>query len=48
MRKRKQNMNESNEIVFDFLFDGSDFEYPKGMIYSALCLPDGGTGLDND
>ena len=36
------------KLCSTFLFDGSDFEYPKGMIYSALCLPDGGTGLDND
>lgn len=47
-RENRISFNESDEIVFDFLFDGSDFEYPKGMIYSALCLPDGGTGLDND
>ncbi len=47
-QKNKVLFYESNEIVFDFLFNGSDFEYPKGMIYSLLCLPVGGTGLDNN
>ncbi len=47
-QKNKVSFCESNEIVFDFLFEGSDFEYPKGMIYSLFSLPDGGTGLDNN
>lgn len=35
--------NESNEIVND-LYEGSSFEFPKGMMYSLKNLPKGDTG----
>ncbi len=34
---------ESREIT-DYLYDGSDYEYPAGMIFSEYDLPCGGTG----
>lgn len=36
--------SESKDIV-EYLYDGSDYEFPKGMIYSLKNLPDGSTGL---
>ena len=36
--------DEISDIV-DYLYEGSDFELPKGMMYSQLDLPDGSTGL---
>ena len=37
--------NENEDVVSEYLYDGSDFEFPKGMTYSRLDLPEGGTGL---
>ena len=36
----KVEFSESDDIV-DYLYDGSRYEFPKGMIYSAIHLPDG-------
>ena len=36
--------DECDEII-EYLYEGSDYEFPKGMIYSALDLPTGGTGI---
>ncbi len=40
----KVEFSESDDIV-DYLYDESRYEFPKGMIYSAIHLPDGNTGL---
>ena len=37
--------DESKEII-EYLYEGSDYAFPKGMIYSALDLPIGGTGFN--
>ena len=37
--------DECDEIA-EYLYEGSDYEVPKGMICSALDLPIGGTGLN--
>ncbi len=42
--KNKITFNESPSIVDD-LYDGSSFEFPKGMIYSLKNLPVGDTGM---
>lgn len=42
--KNKMIFNESPTIVSD-LYEGSSFEFPKGMIYSLKDLPDGDTGM---
>lgn len=41
-----------NSVVFDedekiceYLYEGSEYEYPCGMIYSNFDLPEGGTGF---
>lgn len=36
--------DENNEMI-EYLYEGSDYDYPKGMIYSKAKLPDGGTGI---
>lgn len=36
--------NESEEVIAE-LYDGSEFEYPKGMLYSVKNFPDGNTGI---
>lgn len=36
--------NESDEII-DYLYDGSAYKYPEGMVYSEAEFPIGGTGL---
>lgn len=36
--------NESEEIC-EYLYEGSDYEYPRGMVYSELCFQEGGTGF---
>lgn len=40
----KIEFDESAEII-EYLYEGSDYEFPKGMIYSQIDLPKGGTGL---
>lgn len=40
----KIEFSESDEII-EYLYEGSDYEFPKGMIYSQLDLPKGSTGL---
>lgn len=40
----KIEFDESAEII-EYLYEGSDYEFPKGMIYSTLDLPIGGTGI---
>lgn len=37
--------DETEEIITEYLYEGSDYDYPLGMIYSSLDLPEGGTGL---
>lgn len=37
--------DECKEII-EYLYEGSDYAFPKGMIYSALDLPIGGTGFN--
>lgn len=36
--------NESDEII-DYLYSGSDYDFPKGMVYSVKNFPVGSTGL---
>lgn len=40
----KMKFDECDEII-EYLYEGSDYEFPQGMIYSQLDLPKGGTGL---
>ena len=40
--------NETKEMIFDYLYDGSEFKYPKGMIYSKNEFPCGATGIQNN
>lgn len=37
--------NECDEII-EYLYEGSDYEFPKGMTCSVLDLPTGGTGIN--
>lgn len=37
---------EENEEIIEYLYEGSDYEFPKGMIYSTLDLPIGSTGFN--
>ena len=43
--ENKIEFDESNEII-EYLYEGSDYEFPKGMIYATLDLPEGSTGLN--
>ena len=43
--ENKIEFDESNEII-EYLYEGSDYEFPKGMIYAMLDLPEGSTGLN--
>lgn len=43
--ERKIEFDEIREIT-DYLYEGSDYELPKGMIYSKLDLPEGSTGFN--
>lgn len=36
---------DETEEIASYLYEGSEFEYPDGMIFSQLDLPRGGTGL---
>ncbi len=36
--------NESEEIC-EYLYEGSDYEYPRGMVYSEQHFQEGGTGF---
>lgn len=40
--------SETKEMIFDYLYDGSEFKYPKGMIYSKNEFPCGATGIQNN
>lgn len=40
----KIGFNETDEITA-FLYEGSDYKYPKGMIYSEYEFPEGHTGI---
>ena len=42
--ENKIEFDECDEII-EYLYEGSDYEFPKGMIYSALDLPKGSTGI---
>ncbi|MCH5316361.1 MAG: GNAT family N-acetyltransferase [Eubacterium sp.] len=42
--QNKIEFDEINEII-EYLYEGSDHEFPKGMIFSALDLPIGSTGI---
>lgn len=44
--KNKMSFMEADNINAD-LYDGSDFENPKGMLYSLQDFPDGDTGMKN-
>ncbi len=37
---------DENDLIINELYEGSAFEFPKGMIYSLLNLPDGDTGMN--
>lgn len=37
--------NENDEIT-EYLYEGSEYEFPKGMIFSAIDLPEGSTGIN--
>lgn len=34
-----------NDEIYEYLYSGSDYKYPAGMIYSEHKLPNGSTGL---
>ena len=40
----KIEFDENSEII-EYLYDGSDYEFPKGMICSPLDMPKGSTGF---
>ena len=42
--EQKIEFDEIREIT-DYLYEGSDYELPNGMIYSKLDLPEGSTGF---
>lgn len=42
--KNAVRFNESDEII-EYLYEGSDFERPNGMVYSKTEFPNGSTGL---
>lgn len=44
--KNKISFTEKKDIIAD-LYDGSEFENPKGMFYSLKEFPDGDTGMKN-
>ena len=44
--ENKIEFNENMEIITEYLYEGSDYDYPLGMIYSSLELPKGGTGFN--
>ena len=43
--ENKIEFDENKEII-EYLYEGSDYEFPKGMIYATLDLPIGGTGIN--
>ena len=43
--KNKIEFDENDDII-EYLYEGSDCEFPKGMICSALDLPEGSTGIN--
>lgn len=42
--ENKISFDEADEII-DYLYDGSVYKFPKGMVYSKINFPIGGTGL---
>ena len=42
----KQIKFEENDEIIEYLYEGSDYEFPKGMIYATLDLPIGSTGIN--
>lgn len=36
---------DENDEICEYLYEGSAYKYPKGMLYSKQYFPDGGTGF---
>lgn len=38
---------DENKDIINYLYAGSDYKFPKGMVYSLIDFPDGSTGLND-
>lgn len=36
---------DENDEICEYLYEGSAYKYPRGMVYSKLEIPEGGTGF---